>query len=187
MTESQHLQGALRTVVLGSGCFWCLDSLVRGLKGVHRVRSVYTGGTGPATYEAVCTGTTGHAEAVEITFDETVLPAEVLYEVFFSTHDPTSLNRQGGDVGPQYRSVMFYADEAEKAEFQAAIDAAQQSFEKPIVTTLEPRAELHEAEPEHQDFYARRPEVGYCQFVITPKIAHLRRRWPQWLAQGTPA
>ncbi|GAB3844381.1 peptide-methionine (S)-S-oxide reductase MsrA [Nesterenkonia populi] len=187
MTDSHQHQGALRTVVLGSGCFWCLDSLARRLKGVERVRSVYTGGTGPAVYEAVCAGTTGHAEAVEITFDPAVLPAEVLYEVFFSTHDPTSLNRQGGDVGPQYRSVMFYADDAERTELEQAINAAQQNFSRPIVTVLEPLGTVHEAEPEHQDFYGRRPGVGYCQFVIDPKIAQLRRRWPQWLAEDTPA
>ncbi|WP_022872543.1 peptide-methionine (S)-S-oxide reductase MsrA [Nesterenkonia alba] len=176
----------LRTVVLAAGCFWCLDSIARRLRGVHRVRSVYTGGHGPATYEAVCTGTTGHAEAVEITFDPQVLPAEVLYEIFFSTHDPTSLNRQGYDVGTQYRSAMFYSSEDERGEFAAAIEQAQEHFARPIVTTLEPLGTVHEAEAEHQDFHSRRPEVGYCQFIIDPKIAQLRAHWSQWVKQDTP-
>ncbi|WP_258933159.1 peptide-methionine (S)-S-oxide reductase MsrA [Nesterenkonia pannonica] len=186
MTESKSHADRTRTVVLGSGCFWCLDSLARRLRGVHRVRSVYTGGTGPAAYEAVSAGWTGHAEAVEITFDPEALPPEVLYEVFFSTHDPTSLNRQEGRR-PQYRSVMFYTDEAERQEFEHAARSAQSSYTQPIVTSLEPLGTVYEAEPEHQDFYTRRPALGYCQFVIDPKIAHLRRRWPQWLAEETPA
>ncbi len=171
-----------RTVVLGAGCFWCLDSIARRLRGVSRVRSVYTGGTGEAHYRAVCSGTTGHAEAVEITFDPDELPAKVLYEIFFSTHDPTSLNRQGHDVGTQYRSAMFYSSEAQKREFQAAIDAAQPHFSAPIVTSLEPLGQVFEAEPEHQDFHTRRPEVGYCQFVIDPKIAALRAGWAEWMS-----
>ncbi|NLS08766.1 peptide-methionine (S)-S-oxide reductase MsrA [Nesterenkonia sp. MY13] len=176
-----------RTVVLGAGCFWCLDSIARKLKDVTRVRSVYTGGTAQtANYYAVCSGTTGHAEAVEITFNPEQLPAQVLFDVFFSTHDPTTLNRQGHDVGPQYRSAMFYSSEEEKREFQAAIDTAQQHFQDPIVTSLEPLAEVYEAEAEHQDFHARRPEVGYCQFIIDPKIAKLRANWSQWLREDQP-
>ncbi|TLP73165.1 peptide-methionine (S)-S-oxide reductase MsrA [Nesterenkonia sphaerica] len=176
-----------RTVVLAAGCFWCLDSIARKLIGVSRVRSVYTGGTGPAHYHAVCSGTTGHAEAVEITFDPGELPAEVLYEIFFSTHDPTSLNRQGYDVGTQYRSAMFYTSAAEKAEFQQAIDAAQRHFTAPIVTALEPLGQVYEAEPEHQDFHSRQPGVGYCQFIIDPKVAKLRAGWSQWLRQEVSA
>lgn len=167
--------------MLAAGCFWCLDSVARRLTGVSRVRSVYTGGTGPANYEAVSAGTTGHAEAVEITFNPELLPAEVLYEIFFTTHDPTTLNRQGYDVGTQYRSAMFYATEAEKAEFAGAIDAAQPNFRAPIVTALEPLGEVFEAEAVHQDFHRLRPEVGYCQFIIDPKIAKLREHWSQWL------
>lgn len=145
------------------------------------MRSVYTGGTGPAHYEAVCSGTTGHAEGVEITFDPDQLPAEVLYDIFFTTHDPTSLNRQGYDVGTQYRSAMFYGSDAEKAEFAQAIGAAQQHFDKPIVTTLEPLGAVFEAEAVHQDFHSQRPDVGYCRFIIDPKIAALREHWSQWL------
>lgn len=173
-----------RTVVLGAGCFWCLDSLARRLRGVEAVRSVYTGGTAQtANYYAVCSGATDHAEAVEITFDAQQLPVDVLFGMFFSTHDPTSLNQQGYDRGPQYRSAMFYQDPQEREEFQAAIDAAQAHFDRPIVTALEPLGEVFEAEPEHQNFHARRPEVGYCQVIIDPKVSLLRRHWPQWLRE----
>ena len=148
------------------------------------MRSVYTGGSAEtANYYAVCSGVTDHAEAVEVTFDPEQLPVHVLYEVFFSTHDPTSLNRQGYDEGPQYRSSMFYRDQKERAEFQAAIDAAQPYFDRPIVTTLEPLREIYEAEPEHQNFHARRPEAGYCHFIIDPKVNLLRQRWPEWLRE----
>lgn len=180
----RHGSGTLRTLVLGAGCFWCLDSLARRLKGVHRVRSVYTGGTAEsAHYHAVCTGMTGHAEAVEVTFDAEELPASVLYDVFFSSHDPTSLNRQGHDVGPQYRSAMFYSDDAERREFAAAVERAQSSYEQPVVTTLEPLGAVYEAEPEHQDFHTKRPQVGYCRFVIDPKVAQLRRGYAPWLRE----
>lgn len=178
-TESRPSQP--RTVVLGAGCFWCLDSLARRLDGVVGVRSLYTGGTGPATYEAVCSGTTGHAEAVEITFDPARIPVDVITDVFFSSHDPTSLNRQGYDVGTQYRSVMFYADEAEREEFAEAISRAQRHYDRPIVTTLEPLGAVFEAEPEHQDFHTRRPDVGYCRVIIDPKVAQLRARFSPWI------
>ncbi|PRZ18787.1 peptide-methionine (S)-S-oxide reductase MsrA [Nesterenkonia sandarakina] len=170
-----------KTVVLAAGCFWCLDSLARRLRGVHHVRSVYTGGSGPAIYEAVASGGTGHAEAVEITYDPSVLPDQVLYDVFFSSHDPTTLNRQGYDVGTQYRSAMFYTDEAEHDAFAAAIQQAQSSFDRPIVTTLEPLGRVFEAEEVHQDFHARRPDVGYCQVIIDPKVSKLRRDYASWL------
>ncbi|WP_300344749.1 peptide-methionine (S)-S-oxide reductase MsrA [Nesterenkonia sp.] len=171
-----------RTVVLAAGCFWCLDSVARRLRGVQAVRSVYTGGSAEtAHYEAVCSGGTDHAEAVEIRFDPDQLPAQVLYEVFFSVHDPTSLNRQGCDVGPQYRSAMFYRDQEEREEFAAAIAAAQQHFDRPIVTTLEPLGEVYEAEAEHQNFHQRRPDVGYCHFIIEPKVALLRKHWSHWM------
>ncbi|GAA1186499.1 peptide-methionine (S)-S-oxide reductase MsrA [Nesterenkonia xinjiangensis] len=169
--------------MLAAGCFWCLDSLARRLQGVHAVRSVYTGGQGPADYESVCSGTTGHAEAVEIVFDPEVIPAEILFEVFFTSHDPTSLNRQGYDVGTHYRSAMFYADEHERAEFHAAIERAQAAYERPIVTQLEPLGPVFEAEPVHQNFHARRPGVGYCQVIIDPKVARLRQHYAAWLRE----
>lgn len=173
--------GHLRTLVMGAGCFWCLDSLARRLHGVTDVRSVYTGGTGPAVYEAVCSGTTGHAEAVEITYDPEQLPTDVLFDVFFSSHDPTSLNRQGYDVGTQYRSVLFYSDDRERSEFAERIARAQAAYDRPLMTALEPLGPLFEAEPEHQDFHSRRPEVGYCRVIIDPKVARLRKRYAAWL------
>jgi len=175
------MENSQKTVVLAAGCFWCLDSVARRLKGVQHVRSVYTGGNGPAIYEAVASGGTGHAEAVEITYDSSILPDSVLYNVFFSSHDPTTLNRQGYDVGTQYRSAMFYASEDQHEEFAAAIQRAQDSYNDPIVTTLEPLGTVHEAEEVHQDFHSRRPEVGYCQVIIDPKVAKLRRDYASWL------
>ncbi len=174
-------RAGLRTLVMGAGCFWCLDSLARRLRGVTNVRSVYTGGSGPAVYEAVCTGTTGHAEAVEITYDPQMLPTDVLFDVFLSSHDPTSVNRQGYDVGTQYRSALFYTDEQEREEFAARLQSAQAHYEQPLATTLEPLGEVYEAEPEHQDFHARRPEIGYCRVIIDPKVAALRRGYAPWL------
>lgn len=180
-SSEDHGDVLRRTVVMGAGCFWCLDSLARRLRGVTRVRSVYTGGTGPAVYEAVCAGSTGHAEAVEITYDPEELPTEVLFDVFLTSHDPTSLNRQGYDVGTQYRSALFYSDEAERTEFADRLAAAQRHYDAPLTTTLEPLVEVFEAEPEHQDFHARRPEIGYCRVIIDPKVAALRQRYAAWL------
>ncbi|OSM44829.1 peptide-methionine (S)-S-oxide reductase MsrA [Nesterenkonia sp. PF2B19] len=181
---SPHGPRRSRTVVLAAGCFWCLDSLARRLAGVTAVRSVYTGGTGPAEYIAVCNGTTGHAEAVEITYEPDTLPTEVLLDVFFSCHDPTSLNRQGYDVGTQYRSAMFYADRTEREEFAEAVARVQAAYDRPIVTTLEPLGRVFEAEPEHQGFHLRRPDVGYCRVIIDPKVSALRQRYAPWLRDG---
>lgn len=186
-TEPPSAPAQLRTVVLGAGCFWCLDSVARRLTGVTSVRSVYTGGSAAtAYYEAVCSGITDHAEAVEITFDPSALPPRVLFEVFFSVHDPTSKNRQGYDVGPQYRSAMFFSTEAERTEFLTALESAQQFFSREIVTTLEPLGEVYAAEPEHQDFHRQRPEVGYCRVIIDPKVRLLRQHWPAWLRDEAP-
>lgn len=191
MTSPGHAQderAPSRTVVLAAGCFWCLDSVARRVKGVTSVRSVYTGGSAAsAHYLEVASGRTEHAEAVEITFDPDVLPTSVLFEIFFSVHDPTSLNRQGYDVGPQYRSAMFYSAPEEEAEFRAAIEEAQSFFSRDIVTTLEPLGAVYEAESEHQNFHQRQPDVGYCQVIIDPKVRLLRSRWPSWLREESPA
>ncbi|HWH27191.1 MAG TPA: peptide-methionine (S)-S-oxide reductase MsrA [Pseudolysinimonas sp.] len=165
----------MRTFVVAGGCFWCLDAVYRTLKGVTAVVSGYTGGTVPhPSYEAVCTGTTGHAEAVAVTFDENVIPAEVILDVFFTLHDPRQLNRQGADIGTQYRSAMFYRDDAEKAEFEAARDRANSYWEGGIVTTIEPLGEYFEAEEYHQDFFAKNPNQGYCLAVAQPKVNKIR-------------
>lgn len=168
--------------VLAGGCFWCLDAVYRRVRGVLDVRSVYTGGrTEHPDYHSVCSGTTGHAEAVVVTFDPEVVPARVILDMFFTGHDPTTLNRQGHDVGTQYRSAMFPADAAQRQEFEDAIARAQQLFDDPIVTTVEPLQTLWEAEGYHQDFYGNQPYNGYCQVIINPKLAKVRKDYAVWL------
>lgn len=170
------------TFVLAGGCFWCLDTVYRITRGVTSVVSGYTGGaTDHPSYYEVCSGTTGHAEGVAVTFDPSVVPADVILDLFFTGHDPTTLNRQGYDVGTQYRSAMFWADDAQKELFERSIERTQPLWDQPIVTTLEPLGAFWEAEPEHQDFYANQPWNGYCQVIINPKLARVRQRYSAWL------
>ncbi|MAT18839.1 MAG: peptide-methionine (S)-S-oxide reductase [Leifsonia sp.] len=172
----------MRTFVLAGGCFWCLDAVYRTLKGVHDVVSGYTGGDlANPSYEAVCTGQTGHAEAVKVVFDEAVIPAEVILDVFFTLHDPRQLNRQGNDVGTQYRSAMFYADAAQKAEFEAALARAAEYWDGGIVTQLEPLGIWFDAEEYHQDFFAKNPTQGYCLAVAQPKVNKVRRSYAEFV------
>ncbi len=172
----------MRTFVLAGGCFWCLDAVYRTLNGVHDVVSGYTGGDlANPSYEAVCTGQTGHAEAVKVVFDEAVIPTEVILDVFFTLHDPRQLNRQGNDVGTQYRSAMFYADEAQKAEFEAALTRAAEYWDGGIVTQLEPLGIWFDAEEYHQDFFAKNPTQGYCLAVALPKVNKVRRSYAEFV------
>ncbi|MDY6054325.1 peptide-methionine (S)-S-oxide reductase MsrA [Micrococcus sp.] len=174
----------VRELTVAGGCFWCLDAVYRRVRGVLEVESGYTGGTtADPDYASVCSGTTGHAEAVRVRYDAAVVPTEVLLDLFFTGHDPTTLNRQGHDVGTQYRSALFARDEAEAAEFTEAIARAQQFWDRPIVTAVEPAAPWHPAEPEHQGFYERQPHAGYCRVIIDPKLAAVRRRHAHWLTQ----
>ncbi len=166
----------MRTFVLAGGCFWCLDAVYRTLRGVQDVVSGYTGGTVPdPSYELVCTGTTGHAEAVAVTFDEAVIPSEVVLDVFFTLHDPRQLNRQGNDIGTQYRSAMFFDDEAQRQEFETARERAADIWDGDIVTTIEPLREFYRAEEYHQDFFAKNPNQGYCLAVALPKVNKVRK------------
>lgn len=168
--------------VLAGGCFWCLDAVYRRVRGVEDVVSGYTGGhTEHPTYEQVCSGTTGHAEAVRVRFDEDVVPASVILDVFFTLHDPTQLNRQGGDVGTQYRSAMFPADDQQRAVFAAARDRADEYWDGAVVTTIEPLGTFTDAEPMHQDFYARNPNQGYCLAVAQPKVNKVRASFAEWM------
>lgn len=165
------------TTTLGGGCFWCLAAAFQMLTGVQSVVSGYAGGSPEqATYRAVCNGNTGHAEVVQITFDSDQLDFGTLLEVFFTIHDPTTLNRQGADVGSQYRSVIFYHSDAQRetAERVIANLTADQIWPAPIVTALLPVPTFYPAEAEHQDYYRRHPGQGYCQAVISPKLAKLR-------------
>lgn len=165
----------MSTFVLGGGCFWCLDAVYRSLIGVTDVVSGYAGGTRPnPSYEQVCTGATGHAEVVAVTFDETVIPDDVILDVFFTLHDPTQLNRQGNDVGTQYRSVMFHADEQQRNAFEAARDRAAQIWSGEIVTQIVPLPEFYPAEEYHQNFFAKNPTQGYCLAVSVPKVNKVR-------------
>ncbi|QTX04538.1 peptide-methionine (S)-S-oxide reductase MsrA [Agromyces archimandritae] len=172
----------METYVLAGGCFWCLDAVYRTLRGVADVVSGYTGGTvADPDYELVCTGTTGHAEAVAVTFDPEVLPPEVVLDVFFTLHDPTQLNRQGADVGTQYRSAMFYTDEAQRERFEAARKRAAEWWPGEIVTTIEPLGAFFPAEEYHQDFFAKNPGQGYCLAVALPKVNKIRRSYAEYV------
>lgn len=172
----------MQTFVLAGGCFWCLDAVYRTLNGVTDVVSGYTGGTTPEpSYEAVCTGATGHAEAVAVTFDPELIPADVILDVFFTLHDPRQLNRQGNDIGTQYRSGMYYADDEQKALFEAALERAADIWDGTIVTELEPLGDFYVAEEYHQDFFAKNPGQGYCMAVAVPKVNKVRRAYASYI------
>ncbi|MDB5177378.1 MAG: peptide-methionine (S)-S-oxide reductase [Candidatus Saccharibacteria bacterium] len=171
----------MTTYVIAGGCFWCLDAVYRRIKGVSETISGYSGGDLPyPTYERVSMGTTGHAEAVQITFDESVIPADVVLDLYFLIHDPTTLNRQGNDVGTQYRSAMFYADNEQKAVFEAALERAKEHWDTPIVTQIVPLDEFYPAEEYHQDYFNKNPSNGYCSIVIEPKIVKARSAYKEW-------
>jgi peptide-methionine (S)-S-oxide reductase len=172
----------MNTFVLAGGCFWCLDAVYRTLNGVSAVVSGYAGGEGAnPSYEAVCTGLTGHAEVVAVTFDPEVIPDQVILDVFFSLHDPTQLNRQGNDVGTQYRSAMFPTDDAQRELFESAIALAGTWWDAPVVTTIEPLAAFYEGEEYHQDFFARNPGQGYCLAVALPKVNKIRKSFAPYI------
>ena len=178
-TTNVHNGMSERAVVAG-GCFWCLDAAFRQLRGVLEVTSGYTGGTtSDPDYNSVCTGTTGHVEAVSVTFDPSVITYNDLLTVFFGFHDPTSLNRQGNDIGTEYRSAIFTVNDQQATEAQAMIETLtqNQTFSKPIVTTIEPLTTFYPAESEHQDFYRKNPGSGYCSVIISPKLAKLREHF----------
>jgi len=164
---------------LGAGCFWCVDTLFRELRGVKSVVSDYAGGTrANPTYEQVCTGATGHAEVIQITFDPKQISYRDLLDVFFTVHDPTTLNRQGADVGTQYRSAIFaHTPEQRKiAEQTIAEISAQKLWDDPIVTQVVDATEFYPAEEYHQDYYTNNPNQGYCRMVIAPKVAKFRSK-----------
>jgi len=165
------------TATLGGGCFWCLEAVFDRLQGVERVTSGYAGGeVENPTYRQVCGGRTGHAEVVRVEYDPAVVDFRTLLQVFFATHDPTTRDRQGADQGPQYRSIILWESEDQRrgAESLMAELSADDVFEAPIVTELEPLETFYPAEPEHTDYYRRNPGQGYCRAVIQPKVAKLR-------------
>ncbi len=165
----------LETITMGGGCFWCMEAVFQRLVGVKKVVSGFSGGKGEnPSYKEVCTGDTGHAEVVQIQFDPQKLPLAKLLEVFFAAHDPTTLNRQGHDVGTQYRSVLFYENDAQKAEMEKAKAAAQKDFKDPIVTEIVPFKAFYSAEAYHQDYFNQNANSNpYCSVVIRPKLRKL--------------
>ena len=163
---------------LAGGCFWCLEAVFELVQGVERVDPGYTGGSSPnPTYEQICTGNTGHAEAVQLTFDPAVVSYRELLDLFFVTHDPTTLDRQGPDTGTQYRSAVFYhsPEQGEAAEAAIAELTASGVWKDPIVTEVVPLTEYYAAEEYHREYYRRNPNSGYCQVIIAPKVAKLRK------------
>lgn len=175
-----RIEANAEVATLGGGCFWCLDAVFRQLKGVNKSESGYEGGhVEDPDYEAVCGGDTGHAEVVQVTFDPRVLSFKDLLDVFFTIHDPTTLNRQGADVGEQYRSVIFYHTPEQKRIAEQAIEELDeaQAYEDSIVTQVVPATTFWPAEEYHQDYFARNPGQGYCRAVISPKVAKFRQKW----------
>ncbi len=174
---------------LGGGCFWCLEAVFELLEGVERVESGYAGGSAPSpTYEQVCAGVTGHAEVVQVTFDPDVIGFREILEVFFATHDPTTLNRQGPDVGTQYRSAIFYHSEAQKETAQELIAELEREgvFPGAIVTEVAALEEFFPAEAYHQEFFRNNPNQPYCTFLIDPKVAKFRQRFADRLKSSPP-
>lgn len=174
--------------VFGGGCFWCTEAVFKMLKGVMKVESGYAGGTTPnPTYEAVCSGRTGHAEVIRIEYDPTQVSYKTLMTVFFATHDPTTLNRQGNDVGTQYRSTILHTTPEQKEEAEAMIKEIDSSTTagNPVVTTVEPLTAFYPAESYHQDYFARNPEQAYCNLVISPKVEKVQEKFAELLKNNS--
>ncbi|MCI4667009.1 MAG: peptide-methionine (S)-S-oxide reductase MsrA [Bacteroidia bacterium] len=169
---------SLDTIIFGNGCFWCTEAIFQDLRGVESVESGYSGGhVENPSYEQVCSKTTGHAEVVKITYDPSVISRDQILDIFFVTHDPTTLNRQGNDVGPQYRSAIFYKNEEEKAAAEAAKIKAGPLYDNPIVTEVSPLINYYPAEGYHQNYFNQHGNQPYCAFVIRPKVAKFRKQY----------
>ena len=180
MSETMSADQSSESATLAGGCFWCLEAVYKDLRGVERVVSGYAGGDVPRpTYQQVCEGTTGHAEVVQITFDPHAVSFRELLEVFFTIHDPTTPNRQGADVGTQYRSIVLYhsPEQRETAEAVMAELAANRVWKAPIVTELKPFESFYPAEEYHQDYFERNPFQPYCRAVVAPKVAKFRKQF----------
>ncbi|MBV8221342.1 MAG: peptide-methionine (S)-S-oxide reductase MsrA [Solirubrobacterales bacterium] len=171
---------AQEIATLGGGCFWCTEAVFKDLRGVIRVVPGYAGGQAPnPTYKQVCTGRTGHAEVVQITFDPSVVSYADILRVFFTTHDPTTKDRQGNDVGTQYRSLILTSSDAQATTVREVMDEITREgiWDRPLVTQIAPLDAFYEAEPEHHDYFARNPWSGYCQAIIAPKVAKFRKQY----------
>ncbi|WP_394750299.1 peptide-methionine (S)-S-oxide reductase MsrA [Spongiimicrobium salis] len=180
-------QKKIQMATLGGGCFWCVEAVFQEIKGVEKIVSGYTGGNAPGrpTYREVCSGLTGHAEVIQVSFDESLISYKDILNVFMTSHDPTTLNRQGADRGTQYRSVIYYHDEIQQ---EVALEVAQEMtsyYENPIVTEISPLGVFYEAEDYHQDYYRNNQSQGYCSAVITPKLVKLRKMHADKLRKTT--
>jgi peptide-methionine (S)-S-oxide reductase len=187
-TPSPAGPGARETATLGGGCFWCTEAVFQELRGVDRVLPGYAGGRRPnPTYEEVCSGSTGHAEVVEVVFDPAQISYEDILRIFLTTHDPTTLNRQGGDSGTQYRSVILYHSPAQQLTAQAVIRELEEQrvWGRPIVTEVAPFSVFYPAEEYHRNYFRRNPSAGYCQAIIAPKVSKFRKAYSERLR--TPA
>ncbi len=168
---------SLDIATLGGGCFWCIEAVMQQINGVEKIVSGYTGGNAPGkpTYREVCSGRTGHAEVVQVSFDSNVISYHDLLVIFMTSHDPTTLNRQGGDVGTQYRSVIYYHTDLQKDIAETVVKEVASFYADPIITEISELATFYEAEEYHQDYYRNNQTQGYCSAVITPKLAKLRK------------
>ncbi|HEX7415880.1 MAG TPA: peptide-methionine (S)-S-oxide reductase MsrA [Smithellaceae bacterium] len=176
--KTKTLADVCEEITLGGGCFWCLDAIYREIIGVEKVLSGYSGGSvANPTYEEVCTGSTGHAEVVQITFNPQIITAEKLLRIFFATHDPTTLNRQGADVGTQYRSIIFYRNQKQKDVIDKVIGELKKDkvYKNIIVTEIVPFQSFYAAEDYHQDYYSQNREQGYCRVIINPKLEKFKK------------
>lgn len=173
----------LEIATIGGGCFWCTEAIFQRINGVEKVMSGYSGGNVPGrpTYREICSGLTGHAEVIQVSFNPEIVSYKNILEIFMTTHDPTTLNRQGADVGTQYRSVIFYHDDIQKSMAHQVVSELQSHFDNPIVTEILPLTKFFEAEDYHQNYYNENKEQGYCSFVISPKLQKLRSLHIQYL------
>ena len=175
-------QSGTEVAILGGGCFWCTEAVYLEARGVTRVESGYMGGASPnPTYEEVCAGTTGHAEVIRLEFDPAVISYRDILEIFFTIHDPTTPNRQGNDVGTQYRSVIFTTSPEQEAMARKVMAEMAAVWDAPIVTQILPQETWYKAEDYHQNYYAQHPMQGYCAFVVAPKVAKFRQTFQHWM------
>lgn len=165
----------MKSIILGAGCFWCTEAVFKNIDGITHVTSGYMGGhTKNPTYEEVCEGSTNHAEVIKVDFDENIITLEKLLDIFFKIHDPTTLNKQGNDIGTQYRSIIFYKDDIQKDIATNALEKAKNFYTKEIVTKIEKIKEFYKAEEYHQDYFTKNPSNPYCNFAIPPKLEKLK-------------
>ncbi|GGX14825.1 peptide-methionine (S)-S-oxide reductase MsrA [Undibacterium macrobrachii] len=173
---NEQTQQTQQIATLGGGCFWCTEAVFQQIRGIHTVESGYCGGhVHNPSYEQICTGTTGHAEVVRLVFDPDVITYAEILEIFFTIHDPTTLNRQGADQGTQYRSVIYYHDDQQKKVAQEVMQNMRQVWDDPIVTELSMAPQFYLAETYHQNYFRQHPQQGYCAFVVAPKVAKARK------------